>query len=58
MKGNKLEDSEEQVLASKLYKDRQVKDEEAVKCRHPSDHMHGMNQRHSGNPPQREGDIR
>lgn len=34
MKGNKLVDSEK-VLANKLCKDRQAKDEEVVKCLHP-----------------------
>lgn len=39
--GNKLVDFREQVLASELYKARQVKDEKAVKCLHSSDHIHG-----------------
>lgn len=39
MNGNKLVDSEEQVLASKLYEDRQVKGKGAVKCLHPIDYI-------------------
>lgn len=43
MKSNELVFSEEKVLASELYEDRQVKYEEAVPCLHPSDYIHGMN---------------
>lgn len=57
MKGNKLVDSEEQVLASKLQKDRHIKNEGAVKCLHLRAHRHGMNQRHNWNSPNREGHI-
>lgn len=42
MNGNKLVDSEEQVLAGKLYKDRQVKGEETVKCLPPIDYIPWM----------------
>lgn len=58
MKGNKLVDSEERVLARELYKGRPAKTEDAVKYLHPSDHIHGMNHGHSWNPPKSEGDIR